>query len=88
MHEMKSQPQFFNEILAGRKTHDLRRNDRSFAVGDTIRLREWIPETKLYTGRELTVKITYITDADSPCAYSSAAIHPEFCILSIQQLGK
>lgn len=83
-HEMKSQPQFFEEILADRKTHDLRRDDRMFETGDTVRLREW-SEAAGYTGREAMVEITYITDVTSPCVYSSDALHPNFCILSIRR---
>lgn len=84
LHELKSQPQFFSEIKNGYKTHDLRLRDRDYAVGDIVWLREWNPETGEYTGRELIRTITYITDVDSPCAYSPAALHPDFCILSIQ----
>src|SRR5258705_5411646 len=87
-HEMKSQPQFFSEILAGRKTHDLRQADRSFRVGDLIRLREWLPDQEQYTGREAILEVTYITDCNSPCANSPAALHPDFCILSVKNYRK
>lgn len=83
VHYLKSQPQFYQEIIAGRKTHDLRKNDREFNIGDYIVLREW-SELDGYTGGVATVEITYITDVDSPCAYSPAALHPAFCILSIK----
>ncbi len=86
--ELKSSPEFFNEIIVGNKTHDLRRSDdRSFKVGDTIKLKEFDHAIKNYTGRETLVRITYITNTASPCAYSTEALKPEFCILSIQLIN-
>jgi uncharacterized protein DUF3850 len=85
-HTLKSWPQFFELVLSGEKTHDLRRNDRDFRVGDLLRLQEFDVDGRGYTGRQLTVTITYITSADYPCALSSGALHPDFCILSIRKV--
>ncbi|QOZ06641.1 DUF3850 domain-containing protein [Bradyrhizobium sp. CCBAU 51765] len=86
-HELKCWPQFFSEIEAGRKKHDLRRNDdRKFKVGDKILLREFDPKLNNYTGRSMMVQVTYVTSSDLPCALSKDALHPNFCILSIQTL--
>jgi hypothetical protein len=52
LHELKTWPPFFGDIIEGRKSFELRRNDRNFECGDDLRLREWNPETKEYTGRE------------------------------------
>lgn len=88
VHRVKSWPIFFEAALAGDKTHDLRRcDDRNFRVGDTLFLCEYDPKTELYTGRELAMRITYITSADSPCALSDRALDKSFCILSIQKLS-
>lgn len=83
-HHLKCWPQFFNEIVAGRKKHDLRRaDDRNFRVGDVLVLEEYDPQSNDFTGRTLTVEVTYITSTDLPCALSKDALHPNFCILSI-----
>jgi len=83
-HRVKSWPSFFEPTLAGVKTHDVRRmTDRDYQVGDTLRLMEFDPEKRQYTGRELCVRITYITSAKLPCALSEACLHPDYCILSI-----
>jgi hypothetical protein len=83
-HRLKCWPQFFAAIVSGRKTHDLRRaDDRDFRVGDTLLLEEFDPKVGQYTGRKTKVRITYITSANSPCALSDYALHPDFCILSI-----
>lgn len=86
-HELKCWPQFFEPILEGRKTHDLRRSDdRSFSVGDKLLLREFDPKAERYTGREVTIEITFITSADIPCALSAQALDRNFCILSIRKI--
>jgi uncharacterized protein DUF3850 len=83
-HELKCWPQFFEAIAQGHKRHDLRRcDDRDFRVGDGLLLREFDPNANAYTGREQVVVITYITSTQEPCALSSAALDPDFCILSI-----
>lgn len=83
-HELKCWPEFFVEIAAGRKRHDLRRSrDRDFQVGDQLLLREFEPVSQRYTGREQVVTVTYITSAQRRCALSDEALHADFCILSI-----
>lgn len=63
-HELKVWPEYFQAILDGLKTYELRHtHDRTFAVGDILRLREWIPWGGLaprYTGRVVRREITYI----------------------------
>lgn len=83
-HRVKSWPRFFEATTAGVKTHDVRRTtDRDYQVGDTLRLMEFDPEKQQYTGRELCVRITYMTSAKLPCALSEACLHTDYCILSI-----
>ena len=84
LHELKSWPDIFSAIINGSKCHELRMNDRHFAVGDTVLLREYDPTTKQYTGRTATVLITYMTSTGQPCALSEQALHAEYCILSIR----
>jgi Domain of unknown function (DUF3850) len=83
-HKVKSWPRYFEATLTGAKAHDVRRwTDRDYQVGDCLRLQEYNPITASYTGRELVVRITYITSAEAPCALSGECLHPDFCILSI-----
>lgn len=58
--EKKIWPEYFQAILDGKKTFELRLNDFYIAEGDTLLLREWDPETKSYTGRELERKVGYV----------------------------
>ncbi len=67
-HELKTHPEPFEEVRAGRKRHEVRQNDRTFNAGDELLLREWAPlggylglQVSGHTGREYLVRITHIT---------------------------
>ncbi len=62
MHGLKTWPDFFEAIVDGRKTFELRVNDRGFQTGDQLHLREWDPRklANSYTGRTFLVEVTYI----------------------------
>ena len=59
IHDLKCWPSLWEAIADGRKTFEWRRDDRGFAVGDQLVLREWDPETQEYTRRHITVDVTY-----------------------------
>ena len=61
-HALKCWPQYFTPMEAGQKTFELRKDDRGFCVHDTLRIREWNPDTERYTGREVMKEITYILE--------------------------
>jgi hypothetical protein len=87
-HHLKSWPQYFRPIKEGKRTHELRRNDRNFEVGDFILLEEFDPVTQKYTGDRCKVEITSMTSTSQPCAMSSEALDPAFCILSIRRVAE
>lgn len=62
VHELKIMPQYYEPVLRKVKTFEIRKNDRNFAVGDEILLKEYDPEKKEYTGRQLRQEICFITD--------------------------
>ncbi len=49
---------YFEEVLTGVKTFELRKNDRDYKVGDTIILNEF--DGKYLTSRVCIVQITYV----------------------------
>lgn len=65
VHALKTWPEYFEAVFDGRKTFELRRDDRGFQEGDLLVLLEWNPATKQYTGRMLERRVTYVTDAKS-----------------------
>ncbi len=65
-HELKTWPEPFDALIRGAKTFELRQDDRGFAVGDTLVLREWVPDPSYlvdrgrYTGRVHRARVTYL----------------------------
>lgn len=83
-HELKTDPDTFKDVLTGDKTHEIRRNDRDFKVGDTLLLRETRysgtemsgpePRPLEYTGRTATRIVSHIL--------FGYGLQPGWCILS------
>lgn len=73
-HHLKLWPEYFDLVRAGTKTAELRRDDRGFAVGDALLLREW-DDFDGYSGRELAVTVTHVL-RDLP------GLAPGFVVLS------
>lgn len=64
-HALKTWPEFFEAVLYGGKSFEIRKNDRDYKVGDLLILREWDPKDQKYTGRRVEATVTYITDGGS-----------------------
>lgn len=58
--EKKVWSEFFQKIVDGDKTFEVRLADFECNPGDTLLLREWDPKAQRYTGRSLEKKVTYI----------------------------
>jgi hypothetical protein len=59
IHDLKIFPQYFEAVESGRKTFEIRKDDRPYKVGDILILREWSTSTNSYTGNRTERKITY-----------------------------
>jgi ASC-1-like (ASCH) protein len=59
-HDKKVWPEYFQNILAGKKTYELRLADWDCHEGDLLLLREWDPITEEYTGREIEKIVTHV----------------------------
>ena len=57
--DKKTWPEYFERILKGEKTYDIRLADFECEKGDILVLKEWDPNTKEYTGREIEKEVTY-----------------------------
>ena len=79
IHDLKTIPPFFNEVKDGTKTFELRRNDRNFRVDDVLLLREYLPESNTYSGRETVRRITYVLTG-------FAGLEEGYAILGIRSL--
>jgi len=89
-HDLKCWPEPFQALADGRKNYEIRKEDRGFIVGDRLRLREWDPAEapnldggdvmfvpRGYTGRELTVTVTFKTPG------GSFGLPRDLCVLGI-----
>ncbi len=60
IHELKIQPTYFEDVKAGKKTFEIRKNDRGYKEGDVLILNEYTCGS--FTGRKCKVMVTYTTD--------------------------
>lgn len=76
IHALKQLPGYFEDVLSGKKTFEVRENDRLYQVGDLLALNEYTGE--YYTGRSCLVKVDYILDNEAFCkdGYIVMAIKP------------
>jgi len=67
-HELKTDSEAFKPVLKGKKTFEIRFNDRNFQVGDFLLLKETqfsdaemkLGERLEYTGANCLVKVTHV----------------------------
>jgi hypothetical protein len=64
MIKKKTWPEYFELVVAGKKTFDLRAGDFAVCEGDTLVLEEWDPKTGKYTGRTLEKTVGYVLKLD------------------------
>ena len=65
IHELKIYPEFFDDVISGKKLFEIRKFDRPFHVGDLLALNEFDPKNKCYTGNSCLVYIDYmLTDSE------------------------
>jgi hypothetical protein len=80
IHELKISPVFFEDVLAGKKTFELRQNDRPYHAGDLLALNEYDANSKRYTGASCVVYVDYILADEQYCkdGYVAMSIKPCF----------
>lgn len=58
IHELKILPEYFNAVISGEKTFEIRKYDRPFKKGDLLALNEF--DGQYWTGNSCLVYIDYI----------------------------
>jgi len=58
--EKKIWPGYYEKILSGEKKFELRLADWECQSGDILVLKEWNPEIKQYTGRQIEKEVGYV----------------------------
>ena len=79
LHELKILPEHFRAVWDREKKAELRKDDRGYAVGDQLALREWDGEK--YTGSCIVVTVTHIL---RNCPEYGLA--DGYCILSFKEV--
>jgi hypothetical protein len=64
-HRLKTWTPYYDDVVEGRKTFELRKNDRGYEVGDELVLIRWDPDQGVATGEEATFVVTFITDGQA-----------------------
>lgn len=89
IHALKTEHQYFEDVISGKKPFEVRKNDREFKVGDFLALNE-ISEDFRHTGRCCVVEVTYVlgdtrfakegyvTLGIRPCAIGTTTEHVRF----------
>lgn len=67
VHNLKTRPQYFKDIVRGVKKFEVRNNDRKFKVGDLMVLEEYDSAGIGYTGKFINTEITYVLDDPEYC---------------------
>ena len=69
IHELKILPKYFQDVIEGIKTFEIRKDDRDFKIGDILLLEEYDSNKEYvdindnltnYSGRKIVKEITYI----------------------------
>lgn len=74
VHDVKLGTTFFDDVKTGRKTFELRKNDRGYKEGDTIVMHEYKDGTT--TGRTITKRIAYMLE-------DFTGLEDGYCILGL-----
>jgi ParB family chromosome partitioning protein len=77
VHDVKLGATFFDDVKTGRKTFELRKNDRGYKEGDTIVLHEY--KDGATTGRTITKKIVYMLE-------DFTGLEDGYCILGLGEV--
>jgi hypothetical protein len=72
--EKKVWPEYFQNILDGKKNFEVRLDDFKCSKGDTLLLKEWDPKTKEYTGRQIEKTVSIVVKLNELDFWSKAEI--------------
>ncbi|WP_019792344.1 DUF3850 domain-containing protein [Streptococcus sobrinus] len=75
IHKIKLSNEFWSDVVNGRKTFELRKNDRNYQVGDYLLMKE--VENSFPTSRECLVEVTYKLE-------NYIGLQDGYCILGIR----
>lgn len=81
-HELKTWPQYFTAVASGKKTFEVRRDDRGFQAGDVLVLRCYDPRYCCWASeyKPLRKRISYILTG------GQLGIEPGYVVMGLQDV--
>jgi len=79
VHKLKCWPEHFQQVKAGLKLAEVRKDDREYQVGHILHLREWDPATESYTEDEVFRIVTHILQG------GQFGVEPGYVVMSLKQ---
>jgi hypothetical protein len=79
-HNVKCWSKYFDDVKSGKKSFEVRLNDRNYQVGDILRQSNYDPEIKEFVGEFVDCRITYILDDHMFCK-------PGYVVMGINVMG-
>jgi len=84
-HTLKTLARYWDAVADGRKTFEVRKNDRAFQTGDILILEKWdddegryyITEPGMFSAVKLRKRITYLLQG------GQFGIEPGYCVLGL-----
>lgn len=61
-HDLKIWSVYFDKVKQGKKKAEVRKADRDYQLGDTVLLKEFLPNLNKFTGETQLVRIIDISD--------------------------
>ncbi len=92
LHQLKIKSEYFLDVASGKKTFEVRRNDRDFHVGDFLGLNELTEHAvnnkgeHMETGRFILAKVTYVLKNEEYVKEGYAILGIKPCTLQKYQL--
>lgn len=90
MHVLKTVDQYWDDVKSGKKTFEVRLNDRAFQAGDVLVLRRvnkeghpnTLPEdnTGIFANSDLTFRVSYLMQG------GQFGIEPRYCVLGLEPM--
>jgi len=78
-HRLKTWPEYFNAVVDGTKTFEVRKNDRNYQIGDMLVLKEFDPQKQTFTLRITYRVICYVLPG------GQFGIETGYCVLGLRE---
>ncbi len=81
IHALKQSTEYFGDVISGKKTFEVRKNDRPYKVGDLLALNEYDAKKQSYTGNSCLCYIDYILNDSEYCKDGYVVMSIKPCIV-------